>query len=33
MVQLQEVIHAEIACGLQFWVQGSIQPALDSECW
>jgi len=25
-------MHAEIACGLKFWMQSSIQPALESEC-
>jgi len=32
MMYIQEVIHAEIACGLQFWIQSSIKPALlESE--
>jgi len=26
-------MQAGIACGLQFWVQGSIQPAVVSECY
>jgi len=25
-------MHAKIAGGLQFWLQSSIQPALESKC-
>jgi len=32
MVEFQKVMHAKIACGLQFWMQSSTQSALDSEC-
>jgi len=31
MVEFQKVTHAKIACGLYFWMQSSIQPALESE--
>jgi len=31
MVQFQEAMHAEIACGLWFWLQVSIQPAVASS--
>jgi len=30
--EFQKVMHAKIAGGLQFWMQNSIQPALESEC-
>jgi len=28
---ISEVMHAEITCGLQLWMQGSIEPAVESE--
>jgi len=32
MVEFQKVMQAKTACDLLFWMQSSIQPALESEC-